>query len=390
MSKQKLLFLTSRFPFPLEKGDKLRAYYLIKELSKYYDICLFAVNEEEPKSKWIEALSPYCLHIRTGVISKNRSIFNLLRLKKTPFQVAYFYDHKISEQIQQFAQECDATILYCHLIRMAEYGRKLNIKYKILDYMDAFSKGMERIKNQGVWWMRIPAYFEWKRLVKYEHEVFNVFQHKIIISEQDRDLIPHPQHSEIQVIPNGVDFDYFKPKETEKKYDLLFNGNMSYAPNIASTIYTVEELLPEIKKTYPAITFFIAGATPTVKIQNLANNGITVSGWMEDIRDSFYTSKILIAPMLISIGLQNKILQAMAMKIPCVISTMANNALGATHEKEVFVANTPEEYSRYIHLLLTDKEKYSQLTNAAYVFVRKNFNWEQCTKDIIQKINLSH
>ena len=131
---------------------------------------------------------------------------------------------------------------------------------------------MERIKNQGVWWMRIPAYFEWKRLVKYEHEVFNLFQHKIIISEQDRDLIPHPEHSAIQVIPNGVDFDYFKPKETEKKYDLLFNGNMSYAPNIASTIYTVEELLPEIKKTYPAITFFIAGATPTVKIQNLANN----------------------------------------------------------------------------------------------------------------------
>lgn len=125
--------------------------------------------------------------------SKNRSIFNLLRLKKTPFQVAYFYDHKISEQIQQFAQECDATILYCHLIRMAEYGRKLNIKYKILDYMDAFSKGMERIKNQGVWWMRIPAYFEWKRLVKYEHEVFNLFQHKIIISEQDRDLIPMPK-----------------------------------------------------------------------------------------------------------------------------------------------------------------------------------------------------
>ena len=90
---------------------------------------------------------------------------------------------------------------------------------------------------------------------------------------------------------------------------------------------------------------------------------------------------------IISIGLQNKILQAMAMKIPCVISTMANNALGATHEKEVFVANTPEEYMRYIQLLLTDKEKYNQLTDAAYNFVRKNFNWEQSTKDIIQKIN---
>ena len=94
MTRKKIVVMSSRFPFPLEKGDKLRAYYLIKELSKYYDICLFALNEQEPKSKWMEALSPYCLHIRTGVISKNRSIFNLLRLKKTPFQVAYFYDNK--------------------------------------------------------------------------------------------------------------------------------------------------------------------------------------------------------------------------------------------------------------------------------------------------------
>ena len=387
MNKQKLLFLTSRFPFPLEKGDKLRAYYLIRELSKYYDICLFAVNEVEPKSKWIEALSPFCLHIRTGVISKYRSIFNLLRLKKTPFQVAYFYDNKISDQIQQFAKECDASILYCHLIRMAEYGRKLKINYKILDYMDAFSMGMERIKNQGIWWMRIPAHFEWKRLQNYEHEVFNLFQHKIIISDQDRDLIPHPQHLEIQVIPNGVDFDYFKPLETDKKYDLLFNGNMSYPPNIASALYAAEELLPEIKKTHPSLTFLIAGASPTLKIRNLGSNGITISGWVEDIRESFYTSKILIAPMLISIGLQNKILQAMAMKIPCVISTMANNALGAIHEKEVFVANTPEEYSRYIHILLTDKQKYNLITSAAYDFVRKKFTWEQSAKDIIHKIN---
>ena len=387
MNKQKLLFLTSRFPFPLEKGDKLRAYYLIRELSKYYDICLFAVNEVEPKSKWIEALSPFCLHIRIGVISKYRSIFNLLRLKKTPFQVAYFYDNKISDQIQQFAKECDASILYCHLIRMAEYGRKLKINYKILDYMDAFSMGMERIKNQGIWWMQIPAHFEWKRLQNYEHEVFNLFQHKIIISDQDRDLIPHPQHLEIQVIPNGVDFDYFKPLETGKKYDLLFNGNMSYPPNIASALYAVEELLPEIKKTHPSLTFLIAGASPTLKIRNLGSNGITISGWVEDIRESFYTSKILIAPMLISIGLQNKILQAMAMKIPCVISTMANNALGAIHEKEVFVANTPEEYSRYIHILLTDKQKYNLITSAAYDFVRKKFTWEQSAKDIIHKIN---
>ncbi|MBK7964721.1 MAG: glycosyltransferase [Bacteroidetes bacterium] len=165
---------------------------------------------------------------------------------------------------------------------------------------------------------------------------------------------------------------------------------MSYPPNIASALYTVEELLPVIKQTIPSITFFIAGATPTVKIRNLETEGITVSGWMEDIREAFYSSKIMIAPMLISIGLQNKILQAMAMKIPCVISTMANNALGATHEKELFVANNPEEYRKYISILLTDKEKSEQITNAALEFVHRKFNWEQSVKDIVLKIESNH
>lgn len=390
MSKPKLLFLTSRFPFPLEKGDKLRAYYLIKGLSKYYDICLFAIHESEPNPEWINALSPYCSSIKTGVIPKWKSVLNLLIPRRTPFQVSYFYNEKILQEIQDFADQSKANIMYCHLIRMAEYGRKINIEYKILDYMDAFSKGMERIKNQGVWWMRIPAYFEWQRLRKYENEVFELFNHKIIISEQDRNHIPHSKNSEIQIIANGVDFDYFQPKESTKKYDLLFNGNMSYPPNIASTLYTVEELLPIIKKKIPSITFFIAGAAPTAKIRSLATEGITVSGWMEDIREAFYSSRIMIAPMLISIGLQNKILQAMAMKIPCVISTMANNALGATHEKELFVANTPEEYSKYIHLLLTDKEKSDQIKRAALEFVHKKFNWDQAVKDIILKVESDH
>lgn len=389
MNKPKLLFLTSRFPYPLEKGDKLRAFYLIKYLSKYYDICLFAIHEFEPPTHWINAVAPYCYRIQTGVLSKKKSILSLFRWTRIPFQVAYFYNKGLEAQIHSYAKNCGTELMYCHLIRMAEYARSLPAKYKILDYMDAFSKGMERIKQQGVWWMRIPAYLEWKRLKKYENEVFDLFKHKIIISEQDRDLIPHPNKFEIQVIPNGVDFEYFQPKDTAKKYDLLFNGNMSYPPNIASTLYTVKEILPVVKKTHPFITFLIAGATPTAKIRSLEGEAVFVSGWMEDIREAFYSSRIMIAPMLISIGLQNKILQAMAMKIPCVVSTMANNALGATHKKEVFVADTPEEYSHYIHLLLTDENIYQQMANEAFVFVQEQFNWEISVQNIYEKVNKS-
>jgi len=374
--KPKILFLTSRFPYPLEKGDKLRAYYLIKGLSKYFEICLFAVHEHAPHEDWLKALTPYCAHIETAVISKRQSLLSLFRWSSLPFQVAWFYNKNVAKQIQIFSDKHKVDAVYCHLIRMAEYAKQLKVRPQILDYMDAFSKGMERIKNNGPWWLRIPAHLEWKRLTKYEHALFDLFDHKVIISSQDRELIPHPNKSLIEVLPNGVDFDYFKPLDMPKKYELLFNGNMSYPPNIASSIYTVEKILPIVKINFPTIKFLIAGANPVSRIKNLESNYITVSGWMEDIREAFATSKIMLAPMLISIGLQNKILQAMAMKIPCVISPMANNALGATHGKEVFVANSPEEYNEYITILLNDPTQYKCMAEAAHKFVHQHFNWE--------------
>ncbi|MBK7886215.1 MAG: glycosyltransferase [Bacteroidetes bacterium] len=115
--------------------------------------------------------------------------------------------------------------------------------------------------------------------------------------------------------------------------------------------------------------------------------GITVTGWVDDIRTVYSSSRILVAPMVISIGLQNKILQAMAMKIPCVISAMANNALGAEHNKQVLVANTPEEYCRYIQQLLNDKDFYRNIAESAYQFVKSRFTWEENTEKITRVIH---
>jgi glycosyltransferase involved in cell wall biosynthesis len=240
--------------------------------------------------------------------------------------------------------------------------------------MDAFSKGMERWKEASNLLKKIPMQMEFKRLKKYEAEVFNDFDHHIIISEQDRNHIDHPKKEKIHIIPNGVDYHYFKPVGKEKKYDLLFAGNMNYPPNVESALFIVNEILPLVRKQKPGITLLIAGANPSLKIRNLEGNGIHVSGWMDDIREAFASSYIHLAPMLISIGLQNKILQAMAMKIPSVISALANNAIHAPGNC-VLVASTPEEYAEKIIFLLQNKTEADALAENAYGFVRENFDW---------------
>jgi glycosyltransferase involved in cell wall biosynthesis len=128
----------------------------------------------------------------------------------------------------------------------------------------------------------------------------------------------------------------------------------------------------------------VVGATPTDEIKNLQSNQIDIVGWVDDSRDAFNQARIMIAPMFISIGLQNKILQAMAMEIPCVITSMANNALGATPESEVLIADSPEEFKNQINRLLTDENLYQSIKTNARNFILNNFNWTEN----IEKINM--
>jgi len=384
--KKRILFLTSRFPYPLEKGDKLRAYHIIRQLSENFDIYLFALNQKKPDPKQIAALHPYCKAIETGIISRKSSVISMLKHQTIPFQVAYFYQKDIAEHVRQFSEKHQTEAVFCHLIMMSEYARALHSQNKVLDYMDAFSKGMERIYRKGNWHLRLPAFIEWKRLKKYEASIFKDFQFHTIISEQDKSHLQFEGAEQIKVVPNGVDMDFFHPKSSQKKFDILFNGHMAYPPNIASALYSAEKILPALRNLMPQANLLIAGAEPVRSIRALESNTIAVSGWMDDIRDAFAQSRVMVAPMLISIGLQNKILQAMAMKIPCVISPMANNALGAIHGEHVFVAETPEQYAHYIYQLIKDETLFNKMTESAFVFVKEHFSWSGALRPVIDAL----
>jgi glycosyltransferase involved in cell wall biosynthesis len=133
--------------------------------------------------------------------------------------------------------------------------------------------------------------------------------------------------------------------------------------------------MPLVWQKHPEATLVIAGATPDYEIQKLKGEKIYITGWVDDIREYVAKSRIHLAPMFISIGMQNKILQAMAMKVPCIISTLSNNAIHAP-ENCVLIADTPEEYAERISYLLSDQEKAEAMAENAYNFVRANYEWK--------------
>ena len=380
----RILFLTSRFPFPLEKGDKLRAFHQIKELSKNHEIILVAVSDQKVEASSLEAIKPFCRKVLVHEMSTLQVGSHLLKtfFSNKPFQVGYFYSTEFQRKVNEVIEKDKPDAIFCQLTRMAEYVKHIKHIPKTLDYMDAFSVGLDRLRKHSSFIKRIFVSMEFKRLKRYEHDIFSYFEHHTIISEQDKILIPHPQHDSIEVLPNGVDFDYYQPQQREKKYELIFSGNMNYPPNIESALFIAKKVMPLIWKTRPDAFLVIAGATPDYEIEKLKGEHIHVTGWVEDMRDYIAQSRIHLAPMFISIGLQNKILQAMAMKIPCIVSTLSNNAIHAPVDECVLIANTPEEYAEKILFLLSNPDKAASMADNAYRFVKAHFEWKVAVSEL--------
>jgi len=379
----RIFVLLPRVPYPIEKGDKLRAFHQLRYLSEDHEVIVCALNENEVHPDAYPELIKYVDNIHFVPVSKSASAMNIVKafFAGKPLQVGYYYSKKAQQRIDELIDFYQPDHIYAQLIRVAEYVKNCDIP-KTLDYQDAFSGNIARRASREFFLFKPLFYFEAYRLKRYERIIFDAFDHKTIISEPDRALINHPDKEKIQIIPNGVDTGFFYPQEKEKKYDLVFVGNMNYRPNIVGAEYLVRKILPAVRKQYGDVKLLLSGANPHSRVKKLAGNGVEVSGWVDDIRDSYLQSKVFIAPMQIGTGLQNKLLEAMAMRIPCITSLLANEALGATDGEEILVAESPENYAAHISELLNNEETYETVAESGYRFVAENFNWYKNTKKL--------
>jgi glycosyltransferase involved in cell wall biosynthesis len=301
-------------------------------------------------------------------------------------QCGYFYNRKAAKRINSLIVKHKPDILYGQLLRTAEYIRHKDIP-KAIDYQDIFSYGMKRRADIASFITRPVFNMEYRRLQRYEATVFDDFDIKTIISEPDRALFPHEKRNEILIIPNGVDHDYFKPQEREKRYDLVFTGNMSYPPNVNAVEYLANEILPIVWKSRPETTLYIAGATPDPKVKKATSERIIVSGWLDDIRDAYAQSRVFIAPMRIGTGLQNKLLEAMSMRLPAITSPLANASLGAKPNEEILIGSNAEEMAQNIFTLLTDKERAEHIAQAGFDFTNRVYDWGKATEVLEHAMN---
>ena len=383
----RILFVLSRVPYPLEKGDKLRAYHLIRELSSDHEIVLFCLADEQIHPEAELELKRFCSAVYIHRLPLLTRAWNMIRglFSSKPFQVEYFLSSKAKKKFDRFLEENLPQHIFCQLIRTAEYARRYRSIPKTIDYMDAFSAGMDKMSQRASSLMRPVMRAEAIRLKRYEEEVSVDFQYHTIISEQDADCIDIAP--KIHIIPNGIDPVFFREISIQKSRNLLFAGNMSYRPNVESARFLSQEVMPLLWKKYPSLKLTLAGANPNAFVQSLDSDRIEVTGWVDDIHAVYSSSEIFVAPMLINSGLQNKLLEAMASKIPCITTQLANNALGATPDEHILIGNDAASFAEAIEHLIENPDVADRIASHGHAFATSTYSWTKESKRLEEIMN---
>jgi sugar transferase (PEP-CTERM/EpsH1 system associated) len=371
----KVLFLTSRFPYPLEKGDKLRAYHQLMQLSQQADVVLCCVTDQKISQEDILHFEPK-IKVYQLPLQKWKLPIRLLRamFHGWPLQVGLFYEPKLRKHLEDINEKEKPDLIFCQLVRAAEYVRHFP-EVKVLDYMDALSVNMRRRASQESLLLKPIFAREADLMAKYEKNVYPDFDKTYIISSQDKALMGFPDKDKIKVLPNGIDSTYFSPVATAETYDVCFVGNMGYYPNVIAASYLIEKIMPLVWEKRPNTTVLLAGARPSQNVRRLATDKVFVSGWIEDIRQAYSSSKVFCAPLFAGSGQQNKILEAMSMMKACITTALVNNAIEAIPGEMVSIAEDPKSFAVAILRLLDNPENALKMGQNARDFVESKYSW---------------
>lgn len=368
---KKLAIILSRFPYPLEKGDKLRAYHQIVYLSSYFNIGLFVLETTPTNDEQLAALQPYCSSIIRYPLKRSDVLQGIVKslIYKQPVQVGYFFSERVYQQMQHDLNSFSADTIYAQLSRTALYVKDRK-EYKVCDFQDAFSLNYQRLAKSS-WLLRKWFYRRESTCMNtFEQRMMQWFNDWTIISEMDR-LAISPR---ITIVSNGVDRAKFKIMDVPKPYDVLFLGNLTYAPNLQAANFLIQHILPELIAIYPSIKVAIAGANMPDTIRSKQSSNLICLGWVDDIVSLYNSARLFVAPLFSGAGLQNKVLEAMSCGVPVVCSTVVNASLQA-QSGEVVIANDGVSFAKQIKTLLQDPFAMKLLSEKASHFILEHYQW---------------
>lgn len=382
--RKKILFIVSRLPINTHTGDRVRVYHFIKRLAErghQIDVLGFVPPGKYTVHTDLKEITHQCIGIqKEGLEFENPSrkeqlkVFAASLFRGYPFRVWQWHDAKFIAQARELIHYHDYDIIHFSEIvtALAFEPHKKNSSARIVyDLIDSVALSIKNSLSGDFSILWPFRFIEERRLKKFEQTIGSEADEVILISERDKAFLGDDR---IKIIPNGIEENNLT--ERTRDIDLLFTGNMAAEANIDAALWFAREILPELLKEEPELTFTIAGANPPEEIQQLASDNITVTGYVQDINEYYRRAKLFVCPMRLGAGQKNKILEAMVNFAPVITTSEGNIGIDAPAGC-IQIADDNTAFCSSIHALLAREDNRRELANRGYQFARANFSWER-------------
>lgn len=381
----RLLFLTARLPYPPNRGDRLRAYHFIRELSREHRITLLSFVADDAEGGLLAGLRPYCESIQLVHLPQHQSVVGAARglWKRESLQSLYYHSPHMQRAVDELVAANQFDAVYVHLFRMAQYVRRHSSLYRIVDLTDVISTEIARsLPYRDAFWRAVYR-VELPRIQKAELGASQTANETWVISEAERRALSNlGATGPIEVIPNGIDVLRFHPTGQHKAPNtLIFVGHMGVLHNIDAAEHLARDILPLVRRDIPNAQLNIVGAEPGERVRQLDSlPGVHVLGHVANLNAALNDASLFVAPLRFAAGVQNKVLEAMAAGLAVVTTSCVNEGLAAEAERDLVIAEGAEPTAAAIVSLLRNKTQRDTLGKAGRAYVTSSFSWNHATE----------
>jgi len=386
----KILMLTPYLPYPLHSGGQIRSYNLIKNLSQKYQITLFSFIRSAKELVHIAELEKYCTKVK---VFKRRQAWdprNILisALTPYPFLVAIYLSKSVKNAIRrELASNYDLIHAETFYV-MPNLPKPTNIPTLLVEQTIEYMVYQRFVEDFKFFLLKPLLYFDVLKIKLWEKYFWQKATRLAAMSQSDKQIMEKSvKDRKVDVVANGVDVEHFTESRIAKAVNqtILFVGNFKWLPNKDAAKFLVTDIWPKIHQQLPRAKLWIVGRNPTSEILDLSNQkNVTVSGEVDDIREAFQKSSVLLAPIRNGRGTKYKVLEAMASQVPVVTTKLGIEGIAAINQSSVLIAETADGLADKTIQVLTDKNLAAKLAANGKKLVYNQYNWQAISKELDQ------